>query len=51
MSTATYTSRITIVADGPNYPERVPDIGPNGQLILAAAEQDREVIVPLPQCR
>ena len=43
-------SRITIVADGPNYPGRVPDIGPNGQLILSAAEQDREVIVQLPQC-
>lgn len=43
-------SRITIVADGPNYPGRVRDIGPNGQLILSAAEQDREVIVQLPQC-
>ena len=43
-------SRITIVPDGPNYPGRVPDIGPNGQLIPTAAEQDREVIVQLPQC-
>jgi OmpA-OmpF porin, OOP family len=43
-------SRITIVADGPNYPGRVRDIGPNGQLILSAAEQDREVIVQLPPC-
>jgi OmpA-OmpF porin, OOP family len=43
-------TRITIVPDGPNYPGRVPDIGPNGQLILSAAEQDREVIVQLPQC-
>jgi len=43
-------SRIKIRADGPNYPGRVPDIGPNGQLILSAAEQDREVIVQLPRC-
>jgi OmpA-OmpF porin, OOP family len=43
-------SRITIVPDGPSYPGRVPDLGPNGQLIVPAAEQDREVIVKLPQC-
>lgn len=43
-------SRFTIVPDGPNYPGRVRDIGPNGQLILSAAEQDREVIVQLPRC-
>jgi OmpA-OmpF porin, OOP family len=43
-------TRIKIVPDGPNYPGRVPDIGPNGQLILSAAEQDREVIVQLPPC-
>jgi hypothetical protein len=42
--------RITIRADGPAYPGRVRDIGPNGQLILWAAEQDREVIVQLPPC-
>ena len=42
--------RITIVADGPNYPGRVRDIGPHGQLIPRAAERDREVIVRLPRC-
>jgi OmpA-OmpF porin, OOP family len=45
-----HASRITIVADGPDYPGRIPDIGANGQLIPAAAEQDREVIVQLPKC-
>jgi OOP family OmpA-OmpF porin len=44
-------ARIRIVPDGPNYPGRVPDIAPNGRLILWAAEQDREVILKLPQCR
>jgi OmpA-OmpF porin, OOP family len=45
-----HASRIRIVPDGPNYPGRVKDTGPDGQLILSAAEQDREVIVQLPQC-
>ena len=45
-----HSTRITIVPDGPNYPGRVPDMGPNGQLIISAAEQDREVIVQLPHC-
>jgi OmpA-OmpF porin, OOP family len=44
-------SRITVIGDGAHYPGRVPDIGPNGQLMLAQAEQDREVIVQLPQCQ
>jgi OOP family OmpA-OmpF porin len=43
--------RIKIVGDGAHYPGRVPDIGPGGQLLLAQAEQDREVIVQLPQCQ
>ena len=42
--------RIKVVGDGAHYPGRVPDIGPDGQLLLAQAEQDREVIVQLPQC-
>jgi outer membrane protein OmpA-like peptidoglycan-associated protein len=44
-------SRITVVGDGAHYPGRVPDMGPNGQLMLAQAEQDREVIVQLPKCQ
>jgi outer membrane protein OmpA-like peptidoglycan-associated protein len=43
--------RIKVVGDGAHYPGRVPDIGPDGQLLLAQAEQDREVIVQLPQCQ
>jgi outer membrane protein OmpA-like peptidoglycan-associated protein len=43
-------SRITTVGDGSHWPGRVPDIGPGGTLLPAQAEQDREVIVQLPQC-
>jgi OOP family OmpA-OmpF porin len=44
-------SRITVIGDGAHYPGRVPDIGPNGQLLPPQAEQDREVIVQLPRCQ
>jgi len=44
-------SRITVVGDGAHYPGRVNDVGPDGQLLLPQAEQDREVIVQLPQCQ
>ncbi len=44
-------SRIKIIGDGAHYPGRVPDVGPGGQLLLAQAEQDREVIVQLPRCQ
>jgi outer membrane protein OmpA-like peptidoglycan-associated protein len=44
-------SRINVVGDGAHDPGRVPDVGPGGQLLLAQAEQDREVIVKLPQCQ
>jgi OOP family OmpA-OmpF porin len=44
-------SRISVIGDGANYPGRVPDIGPNGRLLLPQAEQDREVIVQLPRCQ
>ena len=43
-------SRITTIGDGSHWPGRVNDIGPNGQLLPAQAEQDREVIVQLPRC-
>jgi OmpA-OmpF porin, OOP family len=43
--------RISVVGDGAHYPRRVPDVGPDGQLMLAQAEQDREVIVQLPRCQ
>jgi len=43
--------RITVIGDGAHYPGRVPDVGPNGQLLLPEAEQDREVIVQLPRCQ
>jgi len=43
--------RITVVGDGAHYPGRVADLGPGGQLLLPEAEQDREVIVQLPQCQ
>jgi hypothetical protein len=43
-------SRITTIGDGSHWPGRVADIGPNGQLLPAQAEQDREVIVQLPRC-
>jgi outer membrane protein OmpA-like peptidoglycan-associated protein len=43
-------SRITIMGDGSHWPGRVNDIGPGGVLLPAQAEQDREVIVQLPQC-
>ena len=43
-------SRITAVGDGSHWPGRVPDIGPDGSLLPAQAEQDREVIVQLPKC-
>jgi OOP family OmpA-OmpF porin len=44
-------SRITVVGDGAHYPGRVPDIGSDGELLPGPAEQDREVIVQLPQCQ
>jgi OOP family OmpA-OmpF porin len=44
-------SRITVVGDGAHYSGRVPDVGPDGQLLLGQAEQDREVVVRLPQCQ
>jgi OmpA-OmpF porin, OOP family len=44
-------NRIKVIGDGAHYPGRVPDIGANGQLLLPQAEQDREVIVQLPQCQ
>jgi outer membrane protein OmpA-like peptidoglycan-associated protein len=43
--------RISVVGDGAHYPKRVADTGPGGQLLLPQAEQDREVIVQLPQCQ
>jgi OmpA-OmpF porin, OOP family len=43
--------RIRVVGDGAHYPGRVPDIGSDGQLLPAQAEQDREVIVQLPTCQ
>lgn len=43
-------SRITTVGDGSHWPGRVNDIGPGGALLPGPAEQDREVIVQLPQC-
>jgi OmpA-OmpF porin, OOP family len=43
-------SRITAIGDGSHWPGRVPDIGPNGELLPGPAEQDREVIVQLPKC-
>jgi hypothetical protein len=42
-------SQIRVVGEGAHYPERVPDVSPDGQLLLAQAEQDREVIVQLPE--
>jgi OmpA-OmpF porin, OOP family len=45
------TSRIKVIGDGAHYPGRVADIGPDGQLLLPQAEQDREVIVQLPRCQ
>jgi len=51
MSLGIAGSRIKVVGDGAHYPGRVPDIGPGGQLLLAQAEQDREVIVQLPSCQ
>jgi outer membrane protein OmpA-like peptidoglycan-associated protein len=42
--------RITSTGEGANWPGRVNDIGPNGGLLPAQAEQDREVIVQLPRC-
>ena len=51
MSLGVAGGRITVVGDGSHYPGRVPDVGPNGQLLLAQAEQDREVIVQLPRCQ
>jgi OmpA-OmpF porin, OOP family len=44
-------SRITAIGKGSHWPGRVPDIGPGGVLLPAQAEQDREVIVQLPQCQ
>lgn len=44
-------SRITSMGEGSHWPGRLPDIGPNGDLLPAQAEQDREVIVQLPQCK
>jgi outer membrane protein OmpA-like peptidoglycan-associated protein len=44
-------SRITGIGDGSHWPGRVPDIGPNGELLPGPAEQDREVIVRLPKCQ
>jgi outer membrane protein OmpA-like peptidoglycan-associated protein len=44
-------SRIAVVGDGAHYPGRVPDIGSDGELLPGPAEQDREVIVQLPQCQ
>jgi OmpA-OmpF porin, OOP family len=43
-------SRITVDGDGSHWPGRVNDIGPGGVLLPGPAEQDREVIVQLPQC-
>ena len=43
-------SRITTYGDGSHWPGRVPDIGPSGVLLPGPAEEDREVIVQLPQC-
>jgi outer membrane protein OmpA-like peptidoglycan-associated protein len=51
MSLGVSGSRIKVIGEGAHYPGRVPDVGPDGQLLLAQAEQDREVIVQLPQCR
>lgn len=51
MSLGVAGSRITVVGDGAHYPGRVPDVGPDGQLLPGQAEQDREVIVQLPQCQ
>lgn len=43
-------SRMTTVGDGSHYPGRVNDIGERGVLLPGPAEQDREVIIQLPQC-
>jgi len=43
-------SRITTMGDGSHWPGRMNDIGPGGVLLPGPAEQDREVIVQLPQC-
>lgn len=51
MSLGVVGTRIMVVGDGAHYPGRVADVGPDGQLLLAQAEQDREVIVQLPQCQ
>lgn len=44
-------ARIKVIGDGAHYPGRVNDVGSGGQLLLAQAEQDREVIVQLPRCQ
>lgn len=51
VSLGVQASRITVVGDGAHYPGRVADTGPGGQLLLPQAEQDREVVVQLPQCQ
>jgi outer membrane protein OmpA-like peptidoglycan-associated protein len=51
MSDGVPGGRIRVVGDGAHYPGRVQDIGSGGQLLLAQAEQDREVIVQLPRCQ
>ncbi len=43
-------SRITTVGAGSHWSGRVNDVGPGGVLLPGPAEQDREVIVQLPQC-
>jgi OOP family OmpA-OmpF porin len=43
--------RIKVIGEGARYQGRVPDVGQDGQLLLAQAEEDREVIVQLPQCQ
>jgi OOP family OmpA-OmpF porin len=43
-------SRIAVQGDGSHWPGRVNDVGPGGVLLPGPAEQDREVIVQLPQC-
>jgi outer membrane protein OmpA-like peptidoglycan-associated protein len=44
-------SRMHSIGRGSHWQGRVNDTGPGGELLPAQAEQDREVVVQLPQCR
>jgi OOP family OmpA-OmpF porin len=51
MSLGVSSSRIKVIGEGAHYAGRVPDVGSGGKLLLAQAEQDREVIVQLLPCQ